>query len=820
MRLLLRTLRGLSSHWRRHPAQFFSVLTGLWLATALWTGVQALNAQARDSYARVERLLGGAEQQMLVARDGGLFPQDYFIELRRAGWPVSPLLQGRVRLQGKAAHRLQLIGIEPMTLPAASPSGSTVEREDLTRFLGPPGRTLIAADTLADLGFSVGEQPLDESGTALPPLEVRTQLAPGVLLVDIGVAQRLFSAPQRLSGMLVSKDFAGELPAHLAGQLQLSQRSEAADLASLTDSFHLNLSALGLLAFVVGLFIVHSAIGLALEQRRPLLRTLRVCGVSLRMLVAALAVELGALALIGGVAGVISGYWLASLLLPDLAGSLRGLYGAEVAGHLSLDLRWWLGGLAISLLGALLAGAGSLLRAARLPVLALAQPEAWHRQQSRWLRRQALLAGALGLLALVALMWHSLLAGFVLLAALLLGAALLLPLCLDWLLGILLPRCRRPLAQWFVADCRQQLPGLSLALMALLLAMAASIGVGSMTEGFRRTFSDWLDQRLAAELYVTPRDPQQALAMGDWLRGRKDIDTVLPSWRVELRLGERPAQLYGILDHPAYRAHWPLLRASPDAWERLARQEALMLSEQLARRLDVDIGGRVTLPTPSGDWNLEVAGIYADYGNPKGHLLVNVDGLKRHWPELTPLSYSLYLPPAATPTLMAALQAQFQLDSSRIVDQGELKSWSTRVFERTFAATTALNWLTLGVAGVALFISLLTLGSARLAQLAPLWALGVQRSRLALLSLGQTLLLASITVLLAIPLGLLLAWCLVALINVLAFGWRLPMHVFPGQIGQLLVMALLVTLLAAAWPLWRLGRSVPADLLRSFADER
>ncbi|MNO88337.1 FtsX-like permease family protein [compost metagenome] len=121
---------------------------------------------------------------------------------------------------------------------------------------------------------------------------------------------------------------------------------------------------------------------------------------------------------------------------------------------------------------------------------------------------------------------------------------------------------------------------------------------------------------------------------------------------------------------------------------------------------------------------------------------------------------------------------------------------------------------------MALFISLLTLGSARLAQLAPLWALGVQRSRLALLSLGQTLLLASITVLLAIPLGLLLAWCLVALINVLAFGWRLPMHVFPGQIGQLLVMALLVTLLAAAWPLWRLGRSVPADLLRSFADER
>ncbi len=36
----------------------------------------------------------------------------------------------------------------------------------------------------------------------------------------------------------------------------------------LTESFHLNLTALGLLAFVVGLFIAHAAIGLALERRR------------------------------------------------------------------------------------------------------------------------------------------------------------------------------------------------------------------------------------------------------------------------------------------------------------------------------------------------------------------------------------------------------------------------------------------------------------------------------------------------------------------------------------------------------------------------
>ncbi|MBS7663243.1 FtsX-like permease family protein [Pseudomonas lalucatii] len=825
MGVLRWTLHSLASHWWRHPVQLFAVLTGLWLASALWSGVQALNGQARDSYARADRLLGGERQPALMARHGGLFSQQLFVALRRAGWPVSPLLQGRLRLRGQSEPRLQLIGIEPLTLPAGSGlAGQAAGRQQLATFLGPPGRTWIAAETLAQLGLAPGAQPLGETGQALPPLQVWPGLAPGVLLVDIGVAQRVLDAPGQLSRLLLDSEFEGagtRLPAGLAEQLVLRRGDQAADLAQLTDSFHLNLSALGLLAFVVGLFIVHAAIGLALEQRRALLRSLRACGVSLRGLLLALGLELALLGLIGGLAGLASGYALAAWLLPDVVASLRGLYGAEVAGQLSLAPSWWLGALAICLLGALLAGAGSLLRAARMPVLALAQAQAWRQAQTQGLRRQGLLATVLAGQALATL-WlsDSLLAGFVGLAALLLGAALALPVLLDLLLAGLLPRCRRPLLQWFVADSRQQLPGLALALMALLLALAASVGVGSMTEGFRRTFTSWLDQRLAAELYLTPADVEQAGAIAAWLQRRPEVRAVLPSWRVELPVQGWPVELTGIRDHPHYRAHWPLLQASADPWTRLAAGEGLMLSEQLARRLDLQLGEHLTLASPQGDWRLEVLAIYADYGNPKGHVLVAATGLRRHWPGLAPRSFGLRLAPEAVPGLIQALQARFALDDSRLIDQASLKAWSARVFERTFAATAALNSLTLGVAGVALFISLLTLGQSRLNQLAPLWAVGVTRRRLAWLSLAQTLLLAALTLLLALPLGLLLAWWLVAVVNVQAFGWRLPLQVFPGQLLQLFGLALLASLLAVAWPLWRLARSSPAALLRSFADER
>ncbi|WP_122314708.1 ABC transporter permease [Pseudomonas cichorii] len=825
MRVFYWTLRALFSHWRRHPVQLFSLLTGLWLATSLLTGVLALNSQARESYQRTSQLIGGEPQASLASPNGAAFSQDLFISLRRIGWPVSPMVQGRITLKGREDQRLQLIGIEPVTLPNGSAiAGKTLDTRQVIDFLTSPGATWIAPQTLQALGMQEGQRPLTENGLALPPLHLQADMAPGILLTDIGFAQALLNMPNQLSRLLLPKNFAAEhplLPAALSEQLVIRNSGEDNNLQRLTASFHLNLNALGVLSFVVGLFIVHAAIGLALEQRRGLIRNLRASGVSARMSIAALALELGVMALLGGMFGVVSGYLLASLLLPDVAASLRGLYGAEVGGQLNLSLGWWLNGIALSLFGALLAGVGSLLRAARLPLLALANAQAWHQAHARWLRRQAWIAAGSALVALAAwLFGNSLIMGFVLISAVLLSAALSLPVVLDTLLGGLLTRSRSVLGQWFLADCRQQLPALSLALMALLLAMAANIGAGNMTSGFRQTFADWLEQRLSADLYVTPQNPDQAREMQTWLNQRSDITAVLPNWQVPIQLQGWPADLFGAIDHPTYRQHWQLLESSAeDPWDHMTREDSIMLSEQLARRLKLGLGDTLSLPVPSGKWAPRIVGIYADYGNPKGHLLVNATHLLSHWPQLTANRFNLKINQAAIPALVSELQNRFALDDNSIIEQSQLKRWSYQVFERTFAATAALNSLTLGVAGVALFIGLLTQSQSRLGQLAPLWALGVTRRQLMLLNLGQTWLLAVLTVLFALPLGLMLAWCLNTVINVQAFGWRLPLHVFPLQLLQLMALALLATLLASTWPLLKLYRTRPADLLRTFAHE-
>ena len=108
----------------------------------------------------------------------------------------------------------------------------------------------------------------------------------------------------------------------------------------------------------------------------------------------------------------------------------------------------------------------------------------------------------------------------------------------------------------------------------------------------------------------------------------------------------------------------------------------------------------------------------------------------------------------------------------------------------------------------------------RLPQLAPVWAMGLTRRRLALTELAQALMLSFIVMLCAVPLGLALSWVLLNVVNVAAFGWQLPMFLFPGQWLQLGALAILVAALAAAWPSWRLARIPPAELLKVFANER
>lgn len=795
-------LSTLLSHWRRHPGQLLTLVLGLALATALWSGVQAINEEARQSYARAASTLGTGYDR-LETRDGTPVPLADYIALRRAGWLVSPVIRGRIAV-GEETWRV--MGVEPLSAPPGTvPQSGEQGSFDPGAFLTAPGQAYVADGSDID--------PTSQIRAEIIP---HPDVAPGLFLTDISTAARWLGQTDPSFLIILPEQPAGLPPLDSLTDLVRTQAEGGEDLSRLTDSFHLNLTAFGFLSFAVGLFIVHATIGLAFEQRRPVFRTLRAIGLPLSRLIAALVIEVTLLALSAGAIGVVLGYVVAAALLPDVAGTLRSLYGAEIAGTLTFRPLWAGVGLAIALFGAWLSAAQALWKVARMPLLAPAQPRAWAMASARSIRMQAL-AGVvlLAVSAGLAIFGTGLAAGFLCLGSLLLGAALLLPAALAFSLRGLGAYLHGPLSEWVIADARQQLPGLSLALMALLLALSANVGVSTMVGSFRLTFLGWLDQRLVSELYVTASDNEEAAEIRTFLAPM--TDATLPIARTETRIDGRPVFVYGVVNHATYRDHWPLLETIPGVWDRVADGEVVLINEQMARGNGLSLGDPVPL---APGLVLPVGGVYSDYGNPTGQAIVSLSRLETHFAPIDQARTAVRVDPSRRQEVIAALQGAFDLPDGAIVDQESVKQASVRVFEQTFRVTGALNLLTLGVAAFALLASLMTLSTMRLPQIAPVWALGETRARLARIEVVKTLALVALTWAVALPVGLALAWVLLAVVNVEAFGWRLPMQVFPVDWGRLLGLTMLASALAALYPALGLLRMPPSQLLKVFSNER
>lgn len=825
-------LLTLLSHYRRRPGQLLMLLLGLWVAGALWSGVQAINASARNNYDQAATLLHSGFSY-LTRTDGRTLTRDDFIHLRRTGFLVSPLREGQ--LVSDTGTKLSVIGIDPLTLPTDSTLARTGGGSTLQEFIASPWQTRLTPDTRLRLG----SLPTVNHGSALPPLIDTPGLPPDTLVMDISVASELLGAGSSLSGLIIASDTLAQAP---PGYTLISADTRM-NPGELTQSFHLNLSAMALLALVVGLFIVQATLGLALEQRLGLLRTLRALGVPGRNLVMVLALELAVLGLIGTLVGLISGLWLAKALLPDVAATLQSLYGANVSDQLSLPWQYWLGSITMVLAGLFVAGSGVLWRASRISPLGLNQAQTWRASFQRQLVYQTLGGGLAAAAALILWLWltalpsgEGLLISFGLVGCVMLASALWLPPLLSLSLTRLshlislassrTPTRYRPLLQWSLADLQLQLPGLSLALMALLIALSANLGVNSMVGGFRLTFLEWLDQRLPADLYLKP-PAAQFDAIESWLTRQDSVAERLTTTEATTRLlkvsspsdTERvfdlPISVYGITPGDTITSAWPLLATLDDrksAWKAFQEGDAF-INEQLARREQITPGDNVTLDAPDGPKSLHVVGIYPDYGNPRGEVLLTTS-LVRQLFRVPPSSIGIVIRPGRpVAPFQRLLSERFDLTSQTLRDQREVKASAKAIFERTFTITRALNGLTLGVAALALLATLLAQAHERRQRLVTLWAIGVPRWQLLTIQLCQLAGASLVTGLLAIPLGIAITVCLVWGINVAAFGWRLPLHLFPVTMALTLSASVLVALLAAVLPMVRLWRSPPQALL-------
>ncbi len=830
--LLIRTL---FSHYRRHPVQGLFLLAGIVIANVLLVGTLLINAQARASYSTGEQVLRAQPVASIVSREGARsIPERQYIELRRQGFAsLAPLLRRFVRTD--TGESIELLGIDVLAMPRPEqePLGnfsSTGTQGDantgqpgFAELFLPPYALWASPARMEQLGWRQGSMPLLENGTKLPPVVALADEGLGHRLVlDIGVLQTLTSSAGEISEILVFKDSdvaLQALRAHLPADLKWLDPSAELDPAELTRSFHLNLAAMGLLAFVVGVFLIYNALAFSYTDRHELLRKLRLAGVTRGELARVLSLELLVFVILGSLIGFALGSWLAVTLLPGVGQTLAQLYGVYIAYPDSLLS----GGLVLPMVMTAIAAGLCVLfpmrEALTMPVLER-QSSGWQ-QMTAANRDRRLFAVGLALLVLagaLAVTANTLWLALGCMASLLLGAALCLPALLRLLLGAASRLVPSTWARtgWLLADSRYLLGPAALALMAITLALVSNSGLNTMIGSFRQATDSWLQQRLVAEIYLTSELSETRVQ--NWLLRQAPAVTVAARYITRVRVQnpagfDTPIEILALADHPRFENSVELMRGVDAAKATFGSGSGVFVSERSWRLDGWEPGQEVQLCPAAGA--LPVLGVYRDYGNPQSQWMISERLFKSCWPEILPSGFGLLGPPETDwDDLRTRLVSEFDLQDNEVINQQQIMAVGLSVYDRTFSVTLALNALTLLVASIGIFCAVSAIHHHRLPQQALLTALGLTRRERATLLLLQWGLLGVFCIVLVWPFGSLLAWVLAAVVTPVAFGWSFALQPEWGYLPMLALLAIGSLLLAVLLPSLQLLRASPGQLLR------
>jgi len=830
------TLKALFSHYWRHPWQALFLLSGLIAGVALWSAVQVINGHARASYSEAGSLLG-AQMAFTIRAKNGEVSQKHYISLRRQGWTqLYPVIEARV--QAQSGQLIPIIATDLFALPGSQSLGELdVGGADSSwlSFIQAPFQSWYPATVAESLGVEQGESLALKKGRALPPAVVTQNSEQGwQVLMDIGAAQALLNNEKfsYLGTGKLTDEQAKRLRGQLPTSLSLEKNEQSLDLEQLTTSLHTNLTAMSLLSFAVGLFIVFNAVRFSLWHRQLTLRNLRLMGVDLKTLGIALFVESLFWSVLATGLGLLAGYLISLQLLPALGATLDNLYGATIGSELLLSTATLLLAWLMTLFGLLLALSWPMWQLSRQAVLPGSQlGTQWHNDV---IARRRLLLSGLALAIIAVLMYPfitSVFFGFVLLGLVLFGAAWCLPTLLAMSLSALsavLAKRPQSITAWLLSDGWAQLPSMRTAMMALLLALTCNLGVESLIGSFRTAFTSWLEQRLTADVYVRQHSSPLSKLIGNGLESGSITDSHT-RFEVDTRWQQRPTQVRGLDISAPDTLSLPLAKAIPNAMKLWSESTAatsklsddvpfIIANEQAHYLGGINLGDRIDLRTEAGLKQFKVAGFFYDYGNARYQFYVPQPVFSRHWPSVTQSGVALWL---NTDDTLSQQEGLANIESALIdagvspgdwVTQGRLREMALGAFEKTFAITLAMNALTLIVAGLALLTSMMAILQERLPQFAQWSALGVNSREQILVITVPLLLFVGITWLLSLPLGALLSWLLINKLNIMSFGWSMPMlwRFWPVLVlGMLSLVLVVLTILLAKL---RLKRRLPTAL--------
>jgi putative ABC transport system permease protein len=844
----------------RHPIQFLIMTLGIALGVAVMVSIDIANASAARAFDLSTSAITGRATHSIVAGDQGV-DESLYVKLRtdpqwRDTLESAPLVIAHTASPQLGKIPFTLLGIDPFAeAPFRSylSTGQETHPDSITSLLTVPGSILLSASTAQRYGLQpCSRDVLDASCRLKLSINGKTQdayliglLEPSddfsrraldtLILTDISTAQSFSGTKSKLTqiDLILPDHFDSNVlsKALPPGTLLVASKIRNSQVTEMTTAFQINLTALSLLALLVGIFLIYNAMTFSVVQRRSLFGTLRTIGFTREQVFGMVLGEAALVGALGAGLGVGLGILLGQGAVRMVTQTINDLYFVMNVRGIQIPTSSLLKGALAGFLASICAAAPPAWEAASVPPR-LALSRAGLESKTRLVVNRVAVLGVFAALigaVILSIPTRNLIISFTGTFAVVIGLAALTPLVtvrlmrfvgepfgkLFGLLGRLAPR-----------NVIRSQSRTAVAVAALMIAVSVTIGVQVMIASFRTAVTIWLEQTMRGDIYIsaqglsttrldTPLDTQVIT----FAKSQPMIQSTISVRVVTVESEHGSVELVASSpERPMDARLFLKAQGNPgQAWQ-MVRDGAVLLSEPLASRLGISApSGSIALLTPQGWHSFPIAGIYADYGSTRGTVRMSLDVYRRLWGDDQLNGLVLFLPPHSDiDTITANLRTQLtDFPSIQVNPSGALRQDALVVFDRTFAITTAMQLVTTLVAFIGVLSSLLAVQLEKAREIGILRALGLNLAEMRRLTLWETGLLGASAGLLALPAGYILARILIFVINQRSFGWTLQMQVGLTPFLQAILLSVGAALLAALYPAWRLSRMQVSEALRS-----
>jgi putative ABC transport system permease protein len=840
--------------WRRiqkNALQYVLLILGVALGVAMMVSIDLANGSAQRAFELSTDAITGHATHRIVAVSPTGIDESLYTQLRREVRVTSaPIVEGYVSAKELGSQPLRLVGVD---LFAEPPFRNYFEEKQSqaatggTAFLTQPNTLILSQDLAKQYGIGAGDSiTLDLAGKDLhahvvgllkPANNITRNALSSILFADIASAQDILGMVNHLSYIdLILHDTAEQ--AAIEAILPEGVKLETAEaqknaIQQMTAAFKLNLTALSLLALVVGMFLIYNTVTFSVIQRRPLFGILRCLGVTPGQLFILILSEATVFSLIGSTLGLGLGILLGRGIVGLITQSINDFYFVVNVQSVSINPWSLVKGLAVGIAASIFASVIPAIEAMRTSPQTTLQRSSLESQVRRLLPWLVLAWAVFTLLGigLLRIGAGGLILAFAGLFAILLGAALLTPPVTAFFMETLTTVGNTIfgiIGRLAIRDILRSLSRTSVAIAALMVAVSVIVGVSIMVGSFRVTVVQWLDQTLQADIYITPPATTANRVLGKLspdvvaeIKKQEDWEDVVTYNETETTVKEfnRRVKLIsadGDVSHGKRPYSWQRHRGV-NPWEGLEAGEGVIVSEALLLKENISTPPtEITIETPVGWRSFPVLAVFYDYSNDRGTVLLDNDIYINLWNDDNIASIGLFLKPGEKiEDVVTAIKQRFQGKQDLLVQSNQtLRQGSLEIFDRTFAITDALRLLAVVVAFIGVLSALMSLQLERSRETGILRANGMTPQQLWFMTFIETGLMGATSGILAMPLGYVLAWILIYVINVRSFGWTLQMQLQPGYFLQAFGVAVVAALLAGVYPAWRLGNTVIASAIR------